>query len=231
MAKLAGVALGFTVNGSGLTATGPQRDGRPRLHELYHLRRRHRGHVHALRSRGVSPTGTTTLAWNATGPQIQAAILAAGINATYGPLYLVPIAQPGVYYEINADVTINTSGLTGGASATLAGTTVPSPGTWACRRSRRTRTAPPFTEPMAGTSGYARVAIANNTTDFGASSAGSKTSGVAVTFPTATGAYTVQSIGLLRSPDQHASGRGHPARHAPGQWPRARRPRSIRSAP
>ena len=196
MAKLAGAALGLTVNGSGLTATGPSVTVTSNFTSFITFGGV-TGGTFMLSGGGFT---TAPLAWNATGPQIQAAILAAGINATYGPLYLVPIAQPGVYYEINANVTINASGLTGGASATLAGTTVPF--TWYVGLSTEPAYAygTTITEPMAGTSGYARVAIANNTTDFGASSAGSKTSGVAVTFPTATGAYTVQSIGLLPSP-------------------------------
>ncbi len=196
MAKTAGAALGLTVNGSGLTATGPSVNVTSGF-TSYITFGGVTGGTFTLSGGGFT---TAPLAWNATGPQVQAAILAAGINATYGPLYLVPVAQPGVYYEINANVTINASGLTGGAAVTLAGTTVPY--TWYVGLS----TAPAyaygtsFAETASGTSGYARVAIANNTTNFGASSAGSKTSGGAITFPTATGAYTVQSIGLLTSP-------------------------------
>lgn len=48
-------------------------------------------------------------------------------------------------------------------------------------------------EPAAPT-GYTRVAVAANTTNFPLASAGSKSNGTAITFPTATAAYTVNAV-------------------------------------
>jgi hypothetical protein len=55
-----------------------------------------------------------------------------------------------------------------------------------------------FTEPSGN--GYSRVAVANNATNFPAASAGSKSNGTAITFPTATGSWgTVTHFGLYDS--------------------------------
>ncbi len=190
LANLAGGILGLTVDGSGLTATGPVISAGA-------------GGTSTINFAGVtggtftltgSGNTTASIAWNATAPTVQADILAANIPTSYGVPYLIPTATPGVQYVINANVSINTTGLTGGATATLTSADIPN--TWYVGLS--TTGAHPagshYSEPTAGLTGYARVPITNNTTSFGASSAGAKSSGAAITFPTATGPYQVQSI-------------------------------------
>ncbi len=195
LANLAGGILGLTVDGTNLTSTGPVISANT-------------GNTVVVNFAGVtggtftltgSGNTTSAIAWNATAPTVQAAILAANIPTSYGVPYLVPTATPGVQYVINAGVTINTTSLTGGATATLASSDIPQ--TWYVGLS--TTGAHPagshYLEPYAGITGYARVAIGNNTTNFDASSAGAKTSGTSITFPTATGPYQVQSIMLFPS--------------------------------
>jgi hypothetical protein len=195
LATTASGILGLTVNGAGLTSTGPtvtSNSGGTVFITFGGVT----GGTFTLTGSGRT---TSPIAWNATGSQVQAAVLAAGIPTSYGVAYTVPNAVPGLYYEVNANVTINASGLTGGGVASLAGNDLPN--TWYL--GLLTTDAHPlglrYIEPTAGTTGYSRVAVANNTTNFGASSSGSKTSGTSITFPTATGAYTVQSIGIFPS--------------------------------
>jgi hypothetical protein len=193
LANLAGGILGLTVNPAGLTATGP-----------------------SVATSGTTVTfsgvtggnwtitggGKTTapLAWNASAPTVVAAIVAAGLPTSYGIQYALPNCFPGVYYGFNTPYTINSSGLTGGGAATLVNADVPS--TWyvALLTTNVHPAGTHYSEPNAGATGYARAAFTNNTTNFGSSSSGSKTSGTSISFPTATGAYTVQSIALFPSP-------------------------------
>ncbi len=48
-----------------------------------------------------------------------------------------------------------------------------------------------------GANGYARVAVTNNLTNFPAASAGAKSNGTAITFPTATGAWGTVTHALI----------------------------------
>jgi len=55
-----------------------------------------------------------------------------------------------------------------------------------------------ITEPAIGTAGYARAAVANNTTNFPTTSSNNKSNGVAITFPTSTAAWLASaSLGYL----------------------------------
>jgi hypothetical protein len=71
------------------------------------------------------------------------------------------------------------------------------PGTWYCALSTTTpaEAGTGFTEPSSG--GYARVAVTNNLTNFPGASGGSKTNGVAITFPESTLSWgTITHIGF-----------------------------------
>ncbi len=196
MARLAGAALGLSVDGSGLTATGPSAAVKPGW-TSYITFGGAAGGTFTLATGGKT---TAPLAWNATGPQVQAALLAIGVTGTYGIPYLVPVAQPGIYYVINANITVNASGLTGGAVATLEGTTVPSTYYVALSTTPSYSYSGIVSEPPAGTSGYTRVALANTAASFGMPSAGAMAAGAAITFPAATGTYSVRSIAIMASP-------------------------------
>ncbi|HEY2156572.1 MAG TPA: hypothetical protein VGH33_13155, partial [Isosphaeraceae bacterium] len=86
------------------------------------------------------------------------------------------------------------------ATALFGGPPPPVPSSWyvALLTSRADPLGLRFSEPPADT-GYARAAVANTAANFGASSSGSKTSGAAIAFPTATAPYTVQSLALFPS--------------------------------
>ena len=151
---------------------------------------------------------TSSIAPTATAASIQAALQ--GLSSI-GAGNAIVSGNPGGPYTIALSgtlsnlaggalgFTVNASGLTGtGQRAILAPSGLPA--TWYVGLS----TSPAYkenggrvTEPIAV--GYARVALPNSSGSFSASSAGSKANTAAITFPTATGSYTVQSIYLFDS--------------------------------
>ncbi len=208
LANLAGGALGFSVDGSGLTATGPSvvatgglsNDGSITFYGVT-------GGTFTLTANGGHTTAP--IAWNADGPTVLAAMKAAAIPPTYNSSVMVNVAIPGSFYFIYAHVTIDATNLTGGATAYMKASADSGNGyAWSIPPTYYVAfqsTAPAYawtgvvgnSEPHAGTTGYHRVAVANNTTTFGASSSGAKTSGATITFPAATSSYTVQAISFF----------------------------------
>lgn len=64
-----------------------------------------------------------------------------------------------------------------------------------------------ITEPTIGTNGYARAAVANNTTNFPSTSSNNKSNGTAITFPTSTGAWlSSANLGYLFFSDAASGG-------------------------
>ncbi|MDR3598119.1 hypothetical protein [Clostridium sp.] len=64
-----------------------------------------------------------------------------------------------------------------------------------------------ITEPTIGTNGYARAAVANNTTNFPSTSSNNKSNGAAITFPTSTGSWlSSASLGYLFFSDAATGG-------------------------
>jgi hypothetical protein len=202
----AGATNGLTVNGSGLT-------GGPTVVVVSS----NQGNTKSFTFQGVTggtftltagSNTTAALAWNANGPTIQAAMLAASISPAPNRTVanMVPSAIPGAYYSINVSgLTMNTTSLTGVPYAAVQvdpANPYSVPQTYYA--ALQTANAAGFdgsgTEPMSGTTGYNRVAVTNNTTNFGASSAGSKTSGAAITWPTLTAPITVNAITFMSSP-------------------------------
>jgi hypothetical protein len=199
LANTAGAALGLTVNGSGLTSTGPSVIASGSAFTFY-------GATGGTFTLTAGSKTTSALAWNADGPTVLAALLAAGIAGQYGVANMVKSAIPGSYYQflVSGTLSINAAGLTGGASAAIQADPT---NTWSIPPTYYAAllTTPAYGlrgsggEPSSGSTGYHRVSVANNTTTFGASSAGSKTSGAAITFPTATAPYTVNAISFFPS--------------------------------
>lgn len=64
-----------------------------------------------------------------------------------------------------------------------------------------------ITEPTIGTNGYARASATNNTTNFPSTSSNNKSNGIAITFPTSTGAWlAAASLGYLFFSDAASGG-------------------------
>jgi len=64
-----------------------------------------------------------------------------------------------------------------------------------------------ITEPTIGTAGYTRAVVTNNTTNFPTTTSNNKSNGVAITFPTSTGAWLASaSLGYLFFSDASSAG-------------------------